>query len=316
MKMEDLTFLLRAAAAEALALDKADPKLTALADLAEDRRGAALIAESRALFAEGISDVRVAVYFLWGAIQEHGLPQLGPVLRVLASMLEGKLAGFGPAGQVDAYARRLVPWLLKKTHRELEYHKVKETERWLAWARAGVEVPIDETRMLGEQLGAEWEVASAALAELASLLRAMQQGLLQKRAPVVQPVELETTAAEAETSSPTPPRATASVHIPSGQVVLQATASFFDLLERMRAFATLTERGDVSRAAILADEITRAIENFDPRLYFPELFSEFSRLLSDHVDELEVAWQARETLAWKVRAQFSQVDLKRFVAGS
>jgi predicted component of type VI protein secretion system len=84
----------------------------------------------------------------------------------------------------------------------------------------------------------------------------------------------------------------------------------------MRAFATLTERGDVSRAAILADEITRAIENFDPRLYFPELFSEFSRLLSDHVDELEVAWQARETLAWKVRAQFSQVDLKRFVAGS
>jgi hypothetical protein len=50
-------------------------------------------------------------------------------------------------------------------------------------------------------------------------------------------------------------------------------------------------------------------------MYFPELFSDFSELLSKHIDTLASHWQDRESTAWKAHAQFYRVDLRRFVGG-
>ncbi len=75
------------------------------------------------------------------------------------------------------------------------------------------------------------------------------------------------------------------------------------------------KKNDLARAAVVADDLMRTIDSFDPRAYFPELFSDFSELLSKHIDTLANHWQDRESTAWKAHAQFYRVDLKRFVGG-
>ncbi|MDB4991450.1 MAG: hypothetical protein JWN04_6628 [Myxococcaceae bacterium] len=317
--MEDLSFLQENLPADPRGLEKGSAELSQLGELAEGRGGAELMARARALFASGISDVRVAIYYLWGAIEVRGLAQLGPALEVLSAMIRADFTGFGPVEQRMAYAQRQLPWLLKQIGAELKYHQVKETAQWNTWVQERIEVPFAAADSLARALDGELSVAMPAMVELSSQLRTLQDRLAHQQAalPSSQALE-EATNPVAGSPDAKPLDAARAVERPGklGRVELRATASFFDLLDRMRAFAELLERGDVPRAAIVADDLTRTIENFDPRLYFPELFSEFSRLLNEHIEPLAVAWEERETLAWKVRSQFYQVDLQRFVAGS
>jgi hypothetical protein len=100
---------------------------------------------------------------------------------------------------------------------------------------------------------------------------------------------------------------------PGQPVTLRGSAALRELLMKLEAFELLVEAGKYDRAALLCDDVHALVDHFDPRLYFPELFATFGRLVSENIGKLEVHWQQRDSSMWNALRQFSRVDLAGFV---
>jgi hypothetical protein len=98
-----------------------------------------------------------------------------------------------------------------------------------------------------------------------------------------------------------------------GKVSLRASNHFFELLEKLRAFETLIGRNECGKAAIVAQDIQQIIANFDPRLYFPELFAGFFEGMASRAEELAAFGAQLEAPSWNALAQLYKVDLEAFL---
>lgn len=85
------------------------------------------------------------------------------------------------------------------------------------------------------------------------------------------------------------------------------------LIDKLRGFELLVERGELDKAAIVASDIQSVIEDFDPLIYLPGLFGRYLQLLSKIIAEVEARWNAGDSTARRVLEQFYRADLDRFV---
>ena len=107
----------------------------------------------------------------------------------------------------------------------------------------------------------------------------------------------------------------ADIRAGSDRVEIVVSPAFLELLRKLQAFETLVAKQKFQRAALVADDVTGIVSNFDPRTYFPELFSQFGKDLAENIDVLATHWEARDSLSWKALEQYYRVDLARFVDG-
>jgi hypothetical protein len=84
------------------------------------------------------------------------------------------------------------------------------------------------------------------------------------------------------------------------------------LMDKLQGFEALVEKKEMFRAAIVARDIAQTLETFDPK-YFPQLFSNYFKLLSSHHEEIENYWQQVESFRWKTLEQLYHLDLKSFI---
>ncbi|MGE5787869.1 MAG: type VI secretion system protein IglI family protein, partial [Myxococcales bacterium] len=87
------------------------------------------------------------------------------------------------------------------------------------------------------------------------------------------------------------------------------------LMEQLDAFAVLVERGDLTRAAIVAYDVRKTTESFDPVRFLPSLFAAHFQLLGSKIDEIAAVWEQEGTPQWHALAQHYRADLKGFVRG-
>lgn len=110
--------------------------------------------------------------------------------------------------------------------------------------------------------------------------------------------------------APKPPRP-----LPAGFVSESATVASVPLRKLARAiqsFAKLVEQEEFVAAAVVADEVQRNIDRFDPRLYLPAVLAPFFSTLASYSEELEPILKQRETLAFTALRQLYQVAPKSF----
>jgi hypothetical protein len=100
--------------------------------------------------------------------------------------------------------------------------------------------------------------------------------------------------------------------MPRGRI-LPVSAALERFIQKLEAFEALVQRGEMGKAAIVAQDVRRIVEHFDPRVYLPSLLAPHFRLLSSHIDEISPHWEASEGPAWQALEQLYQVDLEAFV---
>jgi hypothetical protein len=101
---------------------------------------------------------------------------------------------------------------------------------------------------------------------------------------------------------------------PAPTLTLPISPALATLLRQLAGFAELIERQDFPRAAALAAEVQRTIDDFDPLVYLPGLFAPHFDLVAACADALE-PWLARSAeLTMRTLAQRCQVDLEGFLA--
>lgn len=95
---------------------------------------------------------------------------------------------------------------------------------------------------------------------------------------------------------------------------IQASAALLQLAREMHLFTTLVERQDLEHAAVVAADIQRTLDRFDPRRYLPALVVPYLRALSRCGDELAQLMQQRDSLRFRTLSQLLQADPDAFMA--
>lgn len=299
-------------------LDSIDPRLASLTALVEKEKFEELATEIESLFEQGIYDIRPISYYLWVAFFEQGIGALPEVFETLSAIVTYNAEAIGPKNKHDEHVGKRVAWLFQRIDNSIDYHETRQTPEWLRW-KAEVDVStitlaLTRAGTLDVQLAGSFDAIQNPFQKLTARLRALSTTFSA-------PVDTEPKSGDAGPSSVVvrPTERPSPMHMRAdnlGRIELGASPEFFLFVQKLEAFAALARKGDFSRAAIVSDDLMHAIDKFDPRTYFPELLSEFSELMSKHIDMLSVHWDQRESVAWKMRAQFYRVDLRRFVDGA
>lgn len=110
--------------------------------------------------------------------------------------------------------------------------------------------------------------------------------------------------------------ARAAIRAEDGQgrsITIEGSPALLDLVRRIKAFESLTQRGELLKAAVVADSVLATLDAFDPRVFFPKLLLPFFSGLSEHAPELEAAMADRDSLTFRSLKQLLQLDVDALV---
>ncbi len=313
-------------------LDASDERLIELDVLASKDRHEAAAAKVAALLSEGIFDVRPLPYLLFQAFVERGFGALPDVLGVIDNLLGPSLPALAPSRRRDELANKRFAWLFDKIEKALEYHEKVGTPEWDRWRASLSDRSVEAIDAAGarvtERLApAAFAPAGAALGRLLARVRAQLGTVHDKPSaeappapaaaapPASSPASPASPAAEQPSSPEARPPAEPPTKNGMRRMELLVAQPFLDFCRRLDAFAALVQRGQFEKAAVLADEIGRSIESFDPRAHFPDLFARYAALQSKHVRALLEHGDERESPAFRALQQHARVDLDGFVEG-
>lgn len=308
--MRDLSFLTAPhEPQDAPGLETSDERLaevSALADLGDYEAAADRV---QALVEEEVFDIRLLVFLLYQAFFEEGLDALKTGLLGIPEIMA--LDVVGPSTRRDSQVARSLRWWLEKTVDALEYHEDKETEAWGVWSAKLTPKLCSET--LGAMKAAIENAGDATSTETLEVSARLTRWLRNAEARMSADLEPEMSEDGEEETSETAAPTEAKIAAPTGGYEVRGSQKLMELARKLEAFEELVSRKSFEKAALVGDDVLGQLDSFDPREYFPEMFSEFGALLSSHVDEITPHWEKRESVRWRMLEQFYKVDLARFV---
>jgi hypothetical protein len=322
-------------------LDTTDPRLDEISALVQQGEylDAANLAET--LLANGIQDIRIVGFFAYGVFLERGVGVLGEVFSSLAGLLRNNWAAFGPVNKREKHAQTSLRWFVNQLLKKLQYEENAKSISWEDWTSAVSSEQVQEILDGAEEFrhaltqvledGAP-QVADG-LVKTIKWLQSFQQLVYrqpesepepEQEAPTpgaydadyseeVQPEETPSTSyAESFDTAPLsrpsqPPPAQESGRVVEGSYHLEV------LMRKMEAFERLIADGKLPQAAMVADDINEIIASFDPRLYFPKLFSRFAYLQALNIGELASYEEHKQSVEWLALKEYYKVDLEGFL---
>jgi hypothetical protein len=314
--MRDLSLLCRLFEQEFQRLEAHDPRFQQITDLAKGGQYTEAANEVAALAEESLYDVRLLGYYAYATFHEDGLTRLPEVFEAVGTLIQQNWKDLPPSDKRMLLLSKSVAWLFQTVLDTLKYHQAKKDERWADWMKGLTEEQLAAATQRAQELmellpEPTFHSAAEFLGQVMQWLREQRNLLAAARAQQTQEAE------KAQAPQSPPPQAApapASTFLLLGQQVqLRGSAQFVELCNKLKAFEMLVARKDFGKAALVSDDILAALDSFDPRRYFPELFATFGALLNKHVQNIQPHWENKESVEWKTLAQFYQVDLERFV---
>jgi hypothetical protein len=312
---------------ESPGLETLDPRFMDITTLVQsgDYLGAA--AQAEGLLEEGVYDIRTTGYFLYGVFLEQGIGAMTAVLGCLTNLLTENWEALGPTENRAKHCQDSFGWFLRQLVKKLQYEEEKQSDIWQQWVAEISSDDVQEALDTGEEfqkavgmtLGDEAGPLLEGWSKVNEWLRAFQGLVYREPEP-----ELEAEEAEAEPEAE--PEAGEAEAEPKEMIAAPSAAAVDDaayaeasyhlqlLLTKMEAFKRLIDNEQFTKAAIVADDINETIANFDPRVYFPRMFSKYSLLLALNIGELTAFEQYKGSVEWQTMQDLYKVDLESFVS--
>jgi hypothetical protein len=297
-------------------LELGDPRLDAINDAAFRSNYAEAAAQAQAVWDEGIRDVRLLGYLLYGYYLERDVLALPFIFEQLTRTLSTRWEHIGPARK-DKPADGALHWLFSSLIRQLDGHEKARDERYQGWlgpegtaAFAAAEPAIaalvaeTEKRFAQGKCFDKLRNLSGRLRDISASLRATAA-----EAPAVAaqaPATAEDRRPEAATAAPAEDRR-------AGAVTVEGGAALGLLLRKLRLFEQLVQQDQPLKAAVVARDVEQLLGAFDPIVFFPKLFVPYFRAMTRHADNLGPMMAELEQPAYKSLVQLYHADLDAFV---
>jgi len=98
----------------------------------------------------------------------------------------------------------------------------------------------------------------------------------------------------------------------SGDVSVDGSYHLKILIDKLAMFEHLVQADKLNLAALVADDINAILTNFDPKVYFPQIFAKFSMLFALNIDELTIKKEQKKSIQWLALKELYKVDLNSF----
>ena len=253
-----------------------DPRLSDIATLVQagDFQQAAL--QSREILTEKIYDIRIIGYYLYGHFAESGLAALEEIFTCLAEILRKNIAALGPARNREKHIKNTLSWLFKTISNNLVYETEKRTEIYSQW-QASI-TPEQVQNILESGSGLQEAIAMLEVSsDITDVFTKILEWVQVFQNVVHQEQNRDEEEQQLEVAKETVPQKEAVKTLNDNFTIEGIEGSYHMklLMRKLDAFDRLVEADKLALAAIVADDINNSISNFDPKLYFPGLFTRF-----------------------------------------
>lgn len=289
---------------------------------------------------DGGTDIRALSPFLLGVFLERGPESLPIVLGILRSALSDRWSAVRPEARKTRVVDSALSWLFRAIVVQIDFHTKMEDATFRGWAGANsttvghpsleassalraaiAAVIVDErsTVQLSEltvRVQAQFNRIEAALPVAVATREPPPEKEVQEKQPDDEDDEAQEEDAESEGMSPghfwgpEPTLIAPSATAPT----LEISPAMEIFLRKLAAFEALVARGDLERAAVVAEDVRSTLESFDPRVYFPRLLASYARVLATHVNDIAPHWESIGSPPWRALEQLYRVDLDAFLA--
>lgn len=290
-----------------------DPRLSDIATLVQEGDFQRAALQSKEILDEKIYDIRIIGYYLYGHFTEGGLAAAEEIFTCLTEILNQNIAALGPARNRDKHIKNTLSWLFKTISNNLVYETEKRTEVYAQWQESITPEQVQEILQSGGRLQeaiAMLEVSSDVIDALTKILEWLQvfQNVVyreQSREEEQQEDFVEETAQQQEPKK--------SWRDDSAVEGIEGSYHMKLLMTKLDAFDRLVQADKLALAAIVADDINNLISNFDPKLYFPGLFTRFYMQFAKNVSQLINYLQFKNSAAWMALQELYKVDIESFI---
>lgn len=275
------------------------------------------------LLADGYTDIRIIVAFALGAFEERGPAGLPEILGAIADAMTQRWAVIRPEARRERVVDSALSLLFRTLKALIDFHDNTRGPAWKVWTpqitaelpkaceyaisalQAAIEARVDQARSMGELAGVRTRAEQYFLLHPPEPPKAEAAEAVIAVDGTTDPKETAPEGAEAaEKPAPEPPPA------PAARTI-EVSPALEGFIRKLTAFSALMERGDLAKAAIVAQDIRATVDHFDPRVYLPKLLTPYFRLLSAHAAELAPHWEPSHRS--EALAQLYQVDLDAFL---
>jgi hypothetical protein len=297
-------------------LEIGDPRLDAITDAAFKSSYGEAAGLAQQVWNEGIRDVRLIGYLLYGLYLEKDVAALGWIFSELSALLTAKWEIVGPPNKLKS-ADGALNWLFQQLVRHLEARDKIKDEKQQAWGNAeGLAAFAAAVAAAGPLVEAVSTLlpSGKCLDKLRHLngWLGQQHGSLRDAA-----AEREREASDVAAAAPPPTAAAAAPEAEAppprnGTVTVEGAAPLALLMRKIKLFEQLVERAELQKAAVVARDVDQLVSSFDPIVFLPKIFVPFFRLMSKNMEQLEPMMAQLEAPTFKSLVQLYQADLDAF----
>ena len=306
-----------------------DPRFTDIATLVQEGNYEQAAAQSQAVLEEEIYDIRIIGYFLYGHFLDQGIEAMADIYQCLTDLLRDNLEALGPAKKREKHIQTILTWIMKQLIKKLQYEEGKEGGPYEAWMSEVSSDQVQEALDAGDELrrvlGPVLEDAAGpvldGLMKITDWLTAFRRLVYKEPEPEdeEEPDEWEEEEADEEIEEEAREEVRKEVFVsapPVQEDVTGVEGSYHLklLMRKLDAFDRLIAQEKFPLAALVADDINTIIANFDPKVYFPKLFTGFSLQFARHVNELASYEEYKGSVGWQAMEELYKVDLDSFLS--
>lgn len=286
-----------------------------------------------AAFQDGCTDVRCIAAMLLGTFVERGPESIPEIFSMIRYLLGDGWNALEPTSRKSVMADGALTQVLRSIKTLIDFHESVRDRVWEQWRTTIGERLRPDSEQVGRELErailrlGEHNRSAVALAALqtkisaAFTLAGSTESSRAKSSEAASALDVDHTAvAESEETSALGTQDGLSTGSVGGNDSLvpdcvEISPELARFIQQLEAFAVLVERGDLTRAAIVAYDVRKTIESFDPVRFLPSLFASHFQLLGSKIDQIAVLWEQEGTPQWQVLVQHYRADLRGFVQG-
>lgn len=298
-------------------LDMIDPRLLDITSLVENGEYEEAATQAEQILDEGAYDIRITGFFLYGVFLEQGLGDLNVIFECLTRLITENWEAVGPVKNREKHAQTSLNWFLRQLTKKLQYEEGRDSDVYQQWVAKVSSDDVQEALVasedlkgaLGEALEDQAEPLLDGLSKVNEWLVTFQRLVYREPEPEMEGEEEFEPGAEGKPAERIDP---VGVTLADLAVPVEGSYHLQLLLKKMEVFSRLIEKEEFPKAAIVADDINQIIADFDPRIYFPKMFSRYSLLRALNIGELNASEGHKGSLEWQTMQDLYKVDLESF----
>ncbi|MEQ8253561.1 MAG: type VI secretion system protein IglI family protein [Smithellaceae bacterium] len=294
-------------------LTTTDPRLSHIVTLVQKGDFRCPVLQSKNILDEKIYDIRNIGYYLYGHFAESGLAAAEEIFTCLAEILHKNIAALVPARNREKHIKNTLSWLFKTISNNLIYETEKRTQIYSKWQASITPEQVQSILESGWRLQEAITLLEASsditdlLTKILEWFQVFQNHEQSWGDEEEQEVEV---AEEASLQQETKKQLKDDFNIEG----IEGSYHIKLLMRKLDAFDSLVEADKLALAAIVADDINNTISNFDPKLYFPGLFTRFYVQFAKNLNQLINYVQFKNSAAWATLQELYKVDIESFIS--